>query len=74
MLYGGPGNDVVVLGNDMNAGDGWSDTVFLLTTDSGHDTVYGFETGLDVVMIDELVSSAARAEALGLAVFNYIGA
>ena len=74
LLYGGPGNDVVVLGNDLNAGDGWSDTVFLLTTDSGRDTVYGFESGLDVVMIDELVSSAARAEALGIAVFHFIGA
>ena len=63
-----------MLGNDLNAGDGWSDTVFLLTTDSGRDTVYGFESGLDVVMIDEMVSSAARAEALGIAVFHYIGA
>ena len=74
LLYGGPGNDVIVTGNNLNAGDGWSDTVFLLTTDSGRDTVYGFEHGLDVVMIDELVSSAARAEALGIAVFHYIGA
>ncbi len=74
LLYGGPGNDIVVPGNDLNAGDGASDTVLLLTTDSGRDTVYGFEAGLDVVMIDELVSSADRAEALGIAVFHYIGA
>jgi len=73
-LYGGPGNDIVVLGNDLNVGDGASDTVLLLSTDSGRDTVYGFESGLDVVMIDELVSSAAQAEAQGLAVFHYIGA
>ena len=73
-MYGGPGYDVLVLGNNVNGGDGASDTVLLLTTDSGRDTVYGFEPGLDVVMIDELVSSAARAEALGLAVFHYIGA
>jgi len=74
ILYGGPGNDVVVLGNNLNAGDGASDTILLLSTDSGRDTIYGFEAGLDVVLIDELVASAAQAEAQGLAVFHYIGA
>ena len=72
VLWGGPGNDVVVLGNDPNVGDGASDTVMFLTADSGRDTVYGFEAALDVVLIDEVVSSAARAEALGLAVFHYV--
>lgn len=73
-IYGGPGNDVIVLGNDLNAGDGASDTVLLLTTDSGRDTIYGFEAAHDVVLIDEVISSAAQAEALGLAVFHYLTA
>ncbi len=74
LLYGGPGNDIVVLGNNLSTGDGASDTVLLLTTDSGRDTIYGFENGLDEVWIDEVASTAARAEALGIAVFHYIGA
>ena len=61
-----------MLGNDLNAGDGAPDTVLLLTTDSGRDTIYGFEAAHDVVLIDEVASTVARAEALGLADFHYV--
>ena len=71
-LYGGAGNDVLVLGNDPNYGDGALDAVYLYTTEAGRDTVYGFEMNLDRVYIDDTRSTAAEAERLGLAVFEYI--
>ena len=69
---GGPGNDVVALGNNLNAGDGWSDTISFLASDSGRDSVYGFEAH-DVVWIDHQLSTAARTEALDLAIFLFFG-
>ena len=71
ILSPGEGNDVLVLGNDPNYGDGARDAVFLYTADAGRDTIYGFETHLDVVYIDLQLSTPAQVENLGLAVFHY---
>ena len=71
ILSPGEGNYVLVLGNDPNYGDGARDAVFLYTADAGRDTVYGFETHLDVVYIDLQLSTPTQAENLGLAVFHY---
>ena len=71
ILSPGEGNDVLVLGNDPNYGDGARDAVFLYTADAGRDTIYGFETQLDVVYIDFQLSTPAQVENLGLAVFHY---
>ncbi len=70
-LLPGAGNDVVVLGNDPNYGDGASDAVFLISSEAGRDTIYGFEVGLDRIYVDFLLSTPAEAERLGLAVFHY---
>ncbi len=71
ILSPGEGNDVVVLGNDPNYGDGAVDAVFLYTADAGRDTIYGFETHLDVVYVDLQLSTPAQVENLGLAIFHY---
>ena len=71
ILSPGEGNDVLVLGNDPNYGDGARDAVFLYSADAGRDTIYGFETHLDVVYIDLQLSTPAQVENLGLAVFHY---
>ena len=70
-LFPGEGNDVVVLGNDPNYGDGARDVVYLYTGDPGRDTIYGFETNLDRVYINLQLSTPDQAENLGLAVFYY---
>ena len=76
--HGGAGDDVIILGNDPNVGDGAVDTVVLLTSDGfgipflrGVDTIYGFEAH-DQVVIDGVLSTPAEAEALGLAVFHFV--
>ena len=83
VLYGGDGNDVLVLGNDPNYGDGAIDRVVLITSDSGIDTIYGFErndavyildywpASRDESLFDATPSTPAEAEALGLAVFHF---
>lgn len=71
ILSPGEGNDVLVLGNDPNYGDGARDAVFLYSADAGRDTIYGFETHLDVVYIDLQLSTPDQVENLGLAVFHY---
>ena len=82
-LYGGDGSDIIVCGNVMGAGDGFVDLVGLVRTDSGKDTIYGFEAH-DMVFVfdteaqlivalavgDESARSTPEVvEALGLAVF-----
>ena len=71
ILAPGEGNDVLVLGNDPNYGDGARDVVFLYSADAGRDTIYGFETHLDVVYVDAQQLTPAQVENLGLAVFHY---
>ena len=87
-LYGGDGNDVIVCGNAMGAGDGFIDLVGLVRTDSGQDTIHGFEAHDQVFVFDTEVqllaalasgdvtalSTPAEVEALGLAVFVSLGA
>jgi len=46
--------------------------VHFYTTETGGDTVYGFEVNLDRVVSDDMRSTAAEAERLGLAIFEYI--
>ena len=84
VFLSGDGSDAVVLGNDPGYGDGAVDRVVFLRSNSGVDTVYGFEMH-DVVYIldywpanrgeslwDATPSTPSEAEALGLAVFHYI--
>ena len=85
LLDGGNGNDVIVCGNDTGAGDYALDMVILIKTNTGQDTVYGFEAHDEVYIFEteqhyayargdrvaffEALSTPADAEALGLAVF-----
>ncbi len=57
LVYGGAGNDII----DLGTNDGAADT-FVFQQGHGHDTVTGFETGIDT--IDLSAMSMAKADIL----------